>query len=469
MSSMFRFVRVAMGGVSLFYLALTASAQTPGQQTPCGIAIGGDPRFTSQGLIPVAGGLVYDSNQGVCWLAHANLAGDPAALALLKPLLSPANPDPDGDGVTLPVINPDGTMNYETALNWVNALNQFNGGKGWLNHNNWQLPTTTPVDTNCSSQHNGNFGVLCKNSALANLYNYGLARAYPDSVVPYFFDLAWPFFNLQPGLYWSRSPEADSGSPDGGGGYSTFSFNTGDKGSNTINYNFFHVLPVTKDVLGTVPAGPGIVRPYISGPGAGKAVLDTNTQLSWTLNANLAAIDNFGFTDTVVLDTVPGDPDVNHTAFPMSLPIIDKDGAIHFSGLCAHANNQDPCPTPSSGWIVSMNDQEFAGSANWKLPRIDDLVTLNTDLGLPVGDPRLESQSFVGPFWRLQPGFYWSCPRDSDTTNNQAPCDLGTHPGFAPGSNTPMQYSFNFDDGFLGTDKFDKLFYVMVYFPAPSQ
>ena len=64
--------------------------------------------------------------------------------------LPPTNPDPEGDG-TLPVINPDGTMDYETALNWVNALNKFNGGKGWLDHNPWQLPDTIPTDTQCSS------------------------------------------------------------------------------------------------------------------------------------------------------------------------------------------------------------------------------------------------------------------------------------------------------------------------------
>jgi hypothetical protein len=31
-----------------------------------------------------------------------------------------------------------------------------------------------------------------------------------------------------------------------------------------------------------------------------------------------------------------------------------------------------------------------------------------------------------------------------------------------------MHYSFNFDDGFEGTDLPNKRFYVMVYFPAPS-
>jgi hypothetical protein len=31
-----------------------------------------------------------------------------------------------------------------------------------------------------------------------------------------------------------------------------------------------------------------------------------------------------------------------------------------------------------------------------------------------------------------------------------------------------MEWSFNFDDGFTGTDSNDKEFYVTVYFPAPN-
>src|SRR6476660_2465813 len=63
--------------LSLLWTPKPASAQTPGQLTPCGIATIGDPRFTAQGLIPVVGGLVFDSNQGLCWLADSNLAGSP--------------------------------------------------------------------------------------------------------------------------------------------------------------------------------------------------------------------------------------------------------------------------------------------------------------------------------------------------------------------------------------------------------
>jgi hypothetical protein len=466
--------------LSLLWTPKPASAQTPGQLTPCGIATIGDPRFTAQGLIPVVGGLVFDSNQGLCWLADSNLAGSPEARAAIGPFLSPTNPDPDSDGATLPVIYPDGTMDYETALNWVDGLNKYNGGKGWLNHNNWQLPTTQLTDANvppgtqnsCSSQKQGNFGALCKGSALGNLYNVGLARVYPDSVVPRVIDYVWPFINLQPGLYWTSTSQSDEG-------YSTFSFNTGDSGANTTDFNFLHVLPMTHDVIGTVAFGQAgaVLLPYISGPGAGKAVYDTTTGLSWPINANLAAYNNFGFTATTVLDTTAKDPNVNHTSFPMVVPMIDKDGAMHFSAVCnlSAATDADRCPPPASGWIVSMNSHAFAGSSHWTLPNIDDLHALYANMVsqhlIQNGEPRLETWSFVGPFWRLQPGFYWSCERDN-LTSSQAPCNPELMPGqlcpTAPNC-PPQAYSFNFDDGFEGTDHLKKHFYVMVYFPAATQ
>ena len=448
----------ALGVAHFSGVASSAWAIGPGDHTPCGTAIG----IEIKGLVPVAGGLVYDSNQGLCWLAAANLAGDPLARALITPFLSPRNPDPENDGVTLPHINPDGTMDYETALNWVNALNLYNSGQGWLGHRNWQLPTTIATDTNCSSKNGGNFGVLCKASALANLYSVGLGVSYPNAVPSPAIDFVFPFFNLQPGIYWS-------GSSGGQSGFKTFSFNTGDSGSNTTDYNFLRALPVTEDVLGPPPSGLGTVLPYTSGPAAGKAVYDSKYKLSWPLNANLAAADNFGFTASVTLTTNPADPDVNHTQFPLTVPTIDKDGGVHFSALCAPPKGKVDCPSPTTGWIVSMNSRGYAGSSNWRMPQIEELQNLYADMNIVSGDPRLESFWFAGPFWQLQPGFYWSCERDAGTTNNQAPCDLVSHPGFSPGLNpVVMEYSFNFANGFLGTDQFDKRFYVMVYFPAAS-
>jgi hypothetical protein len=424
-------VMVGMGALSC--AANEAAAQAGGAATPCGVALRSQPAGT-QGLVLVAGGsIVYDSDQGLCWLADANLAGRPDVRAAV----TLASVNPDG---TTPVINPDGTMSYGTALNWVDALNHYDGGKGWLNHSNWQLPANPTVDTTCFSHKAANFGVQCTGSALGHLYSVGLAKTYPDSVVPRFLSVVWPFLDLQPGLYWTSDPNTNGGASPGG--ETTFSFNTGIRGGNTTTYNFFHVLPMTTAVLGPVPAGRGVL-PYRSGPAAGRAVYDTTTGVSWAMNANLPALRTFGVTSTTsITSTVNGNT--------LTVPVVDRDGAVHFSAV-------DPANT-TSGWIVSMNESAYAGTASWSLPSFEDLHTLYEHLGLVAGDPRLEWLLPVGPFQRLQPGFYWACP--AATTGN-GPCDLGQS---APEG---LEWSFNFDDGFEGTDLPDKEFYVMVYFPAP--
>jgi hypothetical protein len=195
------------------------------------------------------------------------------------------------------------------------------------------------------------------------------------------------------------------------------------------------------------------VLPYLWGPAAGKAVYDTSTGLSWTLNANLPAVNNFGVVSTVTLTS-------SIDASVLTVPVVDADGAVHFSAV-------DPANTDSSSnWIAAMNQRNYAGTNNWVLPRLTNLQDLYKDLSLEAGDPRLEWRGLVGPFWHLQPGFYWACQRDFRTAA-QAPCDLALSPGLGPDGNTPMEYSFNFDDGFEGTDLNTKQFYVMVYYPAP--
>jgi hypothetical protein len=406
------------------------------------------------GLTPVEfGSIVYDSNQGVCWLADANLAGLPDVRAVVP--LSNANPDG-----SVPVINPDGTMDWQTALNWVAALNSYNDGKGWLNHNNWQLPINPLVDLSCSSNNNGNFGIQCTGGALSNLYYVGLAQKYPDSVVPWFVSFVWPFLNLQPGLYWA----ADT-SPNGDGGQNTFSFNIGVWGSNTTKYNFLHVLPMSQTALSPIPAGRG-VQPYLSGPGAGKAVYDSYTGLSWTLNANLPAIENFNVTGSITITADQRQANGNS----VTVPLVDRDGAVILSATVP----MTPClvggKTMTTGvtsdWLIAMNAGDYAGTSTWQLPCLSDLEQLATDMnltagdGLIAGDPRLEWPFSTGPFQRLQPGFYWACV--PAVVGSNAGCDYEES---APGIN--LEWSFNFDDGFEGSDRPSKQFYVMVYFPAP--
>ncbi len=390
---------LVLGTVLLAGAATSATAQA---STPCG------PSFFhssgGHGLTPVSSGsLIYDSNEGLCWLADANLAGHPEVRAAVT--LSPANPDG-----TTPFINPDGTMDYETALNWVSALNSFNGGKGWLNHSNWQLPSNPASGTTCTSINVDNFAAECTGSAMGNLYKVGLAQTYPDSVVPYFLNWVWPFFNLQPGLYWTSDP-----------GPQTFSFNSGLHGSNTTKYNFLHVLPMTTAVLGPLPPGKG-VQPYLSGPGAGRAVYDSNTGISWTLNANLPAFYNFGFRATTTITS-----DVNPSV--LTLPMINKDGAVYFSAI-------DPANT-KSGWIVSMNNSKYAGTSTWALPSLKNMNDLYSDMVISAGDTRLAWPFFVGPHWRLQPGFYWGCVRQTKTGPN-GPCDYSQDAPTPVGNATPL-------------------------------
>lgn len=363
--------------------------------------------------------VVYDSNQSICWLADANLAGN----AYFRAKLGVAG------------INPDGTMDYATALNWVQALNNYNQGQGYLGHNNWQLPVTPLNDSSCSSVNNGNFGASCTGSALGNLYYSGLGRRFPDSVVPHLSTSVAPFVNLQPSLYWTTDQNS--------GGEVTFSFNTGLGGSNTTKYNFFRLLPMSLSPIGTPPTGTGVI-PYTTGAAAGKAVYDMKTGISWVLDGNLAASNNFGVTGTTTIA-----PDVK-TSATLTVPLIDADGAMLF----ATAAN-------AGGWLDAMNKSNYAAMNNWQLPRIADLQNLYKNLNLQPGDTRLEAHVRLGLFQNLQPGFYWACERDANGTSH-SPCDPNLSPaaGFA--------YSFNFDNGFEGTDLLSKQFYVMVYYPAPG-
>ena len=383
------------------------------------------PPDTNHGLVPDDWGLiVYDENQGVCWLANANLAGDPWVRAAMK----------------VAGVNPDGTMDYATALLWIDAMNSFDRGHGVLGHNNWQLPTTPQYDpTSCSSENNGDFGLLCSGSGLGNLYNVGLNQRIPNSVVPDFTNAVGHIRNLQPGLYWTSDTNS--------GGQVTFSFNTGINGSNTTKYNYFHLLPVTHEMLGTPAAGSGVV-PYISGSGAGKAVYDTNSGVSWPIDANLAASQRFGVSGNASMGpTISGDY--------LTAPLINADGAMLFDTI-----------EGSPGWLTNMNSNNYAGSEKWKLPTLTEIEDLYKDLNLVVGDTRLETYTTLGLFYNLQPGFYWSCERDQ-TGNSQSPCDPSLYPSISP-NGTVFEYSFDFDNGFEGTDFNTKEFYVMVYYPAPA-
>lgn len=134
-------------------------------------------------LVPTNDGqTVYDPSQNVTWLANANLAA--------------------GQKFGVRTINANGSMDYATAVQWVDSMNAYNHGAGYLGHKNWTLPTTPPSDSTCSSHHVNSFGFRCRNSALGSLFYKALGLPEPNTAVPIGENTVGPFRNFQPYLYW---------------------------------------------------------------------------------------------------------------------------------------------------------------------------------------------------------------------------------------------------------------------------
>jgi hypothetical protein len=399
---------------------------------------------TVTGVPPLrAQDVIYDPHQNLFWLADANLAGNEQ----IRKMVTAQNP-----GIDLSGIDASGTMDYQTALNWVEALNHLDHGRGFLGHNDWQLPVTPQFDSTCSSFNQNNFGPSCTGSALGNLYNVSLRRSFPDSVDPHFANVVWPFRNLQPSLYWTSLVDPL------GGGQETFSFLTalpggppGTEFTNTTKFNYFHVLPVVYGPIDTPPTGSGVV-PYTHGPAAGLAVHDTNTGYSWVLDANLAAGERFDLKGTTSIPPDCSPPTCNGITY--NPPLIDASGTM----LLETAD-----PKNANGWLAALNQSKFAGSSQWDLPTREDLQNLFDDVvsakQIQPADQRLVADGRSGWFCHLQPFFYWACQRDQKG-DSQSPCN----PNLSPGQG--MGWAFDFADGFQGTDELIKHFYVMVYYPA---
>ena len=369
--------------------------------------------------------IVYDPNQSVCWLANADLAGDPNMRAAL--------------GVT--GVSPNGSMDSATAQKWVAALNAYNNGAGYLGHNDWQLPAAPLVDNTCASTGTGggSFGPLCSASALSNLYSVGLKLSFPSSVAPAFGATVAPLHNLKSSYYWAQQNDGGT-SGASNGGQEVYSFANGIQGGVTTKDNYFYTLPMIPGAIGTPPscsAGGTAVVPYTAGPAAGNAVYDCNTKYTWAADANLPASNAFGITGNV---SIPASSNRTITAPKISAGAMLLDTATQ--------------------WLQAMNNSRYLGSSAWQLPATSIVLQdLFTDLGLESGDSRLMSTGTSGPFQNLQPFYYWGCQRDQ-SGNSQSPCT-----GYAP---SDLQWSFNFDAVFQPTSSLIQHFFVMVYYPVTA-
>jgi uncharacterized protein (TIGR03437 family) len=359
---------------------------------------------------------VYDSANGVTWLADVNL---PAANRFGLPVCFGGGPQP--------CVNASGSMNYNSAAAWVAAMNAAN----YLGHTNWQLPTTPLLDNNCgkTGPNGGSFGFGCTAGALDSLYN-NLGFQSPATVVPIPNNTVGPFSNVQPYLYWSQSSAGATA------GNATFSFATGWQGANTLP-NFLYLLPMIPGKLPGTPAATGTGLQVNPG---GQTVYDPQTNITWAANANLAATNAFGLPPC----TSPTTPAL----------CVAKDGAMTWASAVQ--------------FLAKMNSAAYLGQTNWQAPTIDascpgyncagDLNPMGNlfygQLGFSQGMTAVAPPDVPeGPFQNMQPYLYWTC----GGTTVQSACD-----GSVPAPN--FEWSYSFGAGFQGTDLIQNDLYVTAYF-----
>jgi hypothetical protein len=382
---------------------------------------------------PIAeGATVYDPVQRVYWLADANLAGDPGMRALL--------------GVS--GVNDDGTMSYATALAWVAALNAYDGGAGYLGHTNWQLPTNPPEDTTCAiaaGTEGNSFGPGCTASALGQLFSTMFEADYPEGIGLSAVSLG-PLQELPQGLFWTAGTSVADPTPWDATGAFTFTFTNAVRNRKTTRANYFHVLPVVRGAIGAAPAGTGLV-PYTSVPAAGLALYDADADLSWPIDATLATSEHFGVDGTDVLRFQSG--------ADLTVPLVAGTGAMRFE--------------TSRDWLAGMNAASYGGASSWALPTVTELRSLYDQLGLADAPERLLTRSVPATdrhgFHDFQPFLYWACQRAQEG-DSRSPCS-GESPGPAPNGIDQMQWAFNFQSGFQGTDEETKEYFVVPYYPEP--
>ncbi len=393
-------------------------------------------------LTPADGGkTVFDQQNNVYWLANADLAAKQNNMQF---------------GLS---INKDGSMNYATAVQWVQDLNTmtWNGKQGYLGHQNWQLPTTPNTDPGCSSHNANAFGIGCSASALGYLYysKKAFGLSYPSTAVSIPNQKTGPFNNFQPYLYWSQSSASSNG-------FHTFSFNTGWEGANVDSHNMY-VLPMLN----------------------GQPSADSNGFLTWKPT-------NFGSLLISSDGQLVYDPNVLNQQGTMGVAFLaNADLAMtNHLGLICQTDGTD-CINPdgsmsnstANDWVTAMKSTQYLGLSAWELPWIstpDNSCSVDgssgtgfkcsgnpmgelyyEELNLAPGDPVVPTpDTTLDNFNNLQPYLYWSCAGATVASSCTGMPPDPTHPN--------MEWSFSFGNGFEGTDFSQNDLYVEAYYTAPE-
>jgi hypothetical protein len=198
------------------------------------------------------GQIIHDQALDIYWLANANLAA--TNTFGIQQGLNPNPKDP-----TYININPDGSMNYATAVAWIGAMN----AQDYLGHDNWRLPITTGGGAAYYVTGSG-VGDEFQGSEMGELYYTELGAKAGGTVLLPTTATEGPFNDFQPYYYWSGTQTAAPHA--NGNGHGTFSFGSGFQSAN-INTNHMYVIPVfdgPRKVTSASGSGTGSLRSVIA-------------------------------------------------------------------------------------------------------------------------------------------------------------------------------------------------------------
>jgi hypothetical protein len=191
-------------------------------------------------LIDRGGGLIYDTDLNITWLANANLAAT------------------NTFGVS--VIDANGTMTWGTAQSWIGAMNAAN----YLGYNDWMLPTTLQPDASCedTSSSGASLGFGCSGSQMGHLFVNELGGTQQNAISTIHNANYSLFSNVKDSFYWSGTTYAPSPSAawtfNMGGGNQTFTSKTASRYALVIRPGDVVAVPEPA-VFGLMLSGLGLV------------------------------------------------------------------------------------------------------------------------------------------------------------------------------------------------------------------
>ncbi|MDH5254736.1 MAG: PEP-CTERM sorting domain-containing protein [Gammaproteobacteria bacterium] len=133
-------------------------------------------------LIDRGGGLIYDDDRNITWLANANYGAGSSF----------------DDGFS----NSDGLMTWQSAIDWAAQLSYFDNVRG-ATYTDWRLAATPPAPDNTCTIPQPAFGTGCTGSELGHMFKLELGGTVTDPLGPNPAPGPGPFTNLQGDGYWS--------------------------------------------------------------------------------------------------------------------------------------------------------------------------------------------------------------------------------------------------------------------------